>query len=467
MAKNRLYNFLGFTILFLAVCFYYNIHQTIFYSPTSVHNWRQADCASIALNYYQNGMDFFNQQFHIKGLEEGRKLTECPILYYFIASIAITFPLLIFSSPLLAYYGPNFLPNAPAFGFTMIGLFFIFNYFNLKKIKNFYISILFFTLAGLIKLTAVIPLIAILSIFIFEVLGLQPKSLNNLFTKKKHVSLGFAIFFIIVLGWALGTNGRGPLLPIWELESSFIKKTFTFIKEVSLPTMFSPILNYLVLILGILILFFPKKLGFRIYSFYLLILLGVGIVFFMIFKPLFLHDYYFIEFIILPLTIILSSIYLLKKQFPYILDKSIFKVVWIFIILLNVSYSKSELDKKYDFAGKQYNVYSPVQVNAKEIRNFLKENGIAYPDAVISAPDWSPNVTLSIMNLTGWSEFSSPYTPIPPKKIEHLGKCCVKYLIIHDKKYLDREDLKPFFQYPIADFKNTIFVFDLQFLKEK
>jgi len=506
MAKNRFYNFLTFTILFLGVCFYYNIHQTISYAPTSVHNWRQADCASIALNYYQDGMEFSNQQFHIQGVDKGRKLTECPILYYFIAIlyhvfgpqdwvfrgvnlfilfiglyslsritflllndllISITLPLLIFSSPLLAYYGSNFLPNAPAFGFAMTGSLFILKYITLKKTKNFYLGIIFFTLAGLIKLTAVIPLIAIFILFLFELFGLQPKNQNKIFTNKNNILIGFCIFFILVLGWALGTNDRGPLIPIWELEGDFINKTFTFIREVSLPSMFSPVLNYTVLILGLITLFLPKKLGYRIYLFNLLILFGVIIVFFMIFKPLFIHDYYFIEFIILPLTIILTVFHLIKNQYPFIFTKPVFKLSWVLVLLLNIGYAKSELNKKYDFQGKEYGTYSPVQVNAKEIRLFLKENGIAYPDAVISAPDWSPNATLYIMNLIGWSEFSSPYTPIQPKKIENLGKCCAKYLIIQDKKYLEREDLKQFFKYPIANYKNTIFVFDLEFLKEK
>ena len=80
---------LYFIFLLLLFLIIYDYPSILFKRPQSVHHWRQSDCASIALNYYQTGMHFFQPQTH--NLTSDNNTTgycatsELPIGYYFIA----------------------------------------------------------------------------------------------------------------------------------------------------------------------------------------------------------------------------------------------------------------------------------------------------------------------------------------------------------------------------------------------
>ena len=496
-----------FVFLFILICLFYNIHETIFYAPTSTSSWRQADSASITINYYQNGMDFWNQEYHLQGADAGRRLTECPILYYGIAGLyhifgpqdwvfrgvnflilffglltlvklthqvfndkvlAVGLPLLVFSSPLINFYGPNFLPNTPAFGLTLMAIYFIYQYFINNQLKNFYGSMLFFSIAGLIKLTSLIPFFLILAFYGLHLINLNLEKLKSgFFHHKLKILPGFLMVLIIVGWWVLGTEDSGTLEPIWKVDASTRIMTLDYVLAESFPDLFAPVAWIFIGGMFLFILFSPKKIGYPFYLANILIFIGVAIVFCGIFKPLFSHTYYFVEFMIFPLCVLFTFIFYLKNKQPRIYEHKFFNPIFILLILTHVIYGKVELNKKYDINGREYQIYNKRQTDAQDIRNFLYSHGVQPTDQVISAPDYSPNVTLYLMNLKGWSEFSSPYAPISPETIEAYGYCCAKYLIIHEKKYLDREDLQPFFKYPVANYEDFLFVFDLSFLKDE
>jgi len=80
---------LRFVFLLLAVALVYDYPSILCKRPQSVHHWRQSDCASMSLNYYQTGMCFFKPQTH--NLTSDNNTTgyvatsEIPIGYYFVA----------------------------------------------------------------------------------------------------------------------------------------------------------------------------------------------------------------------------------------------------------------------------------------------------------------------------------------------------------------------------------------------
>lgn len=85
---RKLHQLLFLTLL-ISVSLYYGYHKTLSFRPQSVHAWRQADCASITLNYYKNGMNFFKPQVHNLTSDGGTTgytaTSEIPVLYYFSA----------------------------------------------------------------------------------------------------------------------------------------------------------------------------------------------------------------------------------------------------------------------------------------------------------------------------------------------------------------------------------------------
>ena len=78
-----------FIVLLFAVSFLYKYHQIAFKRPQSIHKWRQSDCASLALNYYQGGMKFFQPETHNLTSDGGTSgkcsTSEIPLLYYSVA----------------------------------------------------------------------------------------------------------------------------------------------------------------------------------------------------------------------------------------------------------------------------------------------------------------------------------------------------------------------------------------------
>jgi len=87
---NRNILFAAIYILLIAgMSIFYDYREVLLKRPQSVHNWRQCDGASLALNYYQEGMHFFRPQTHMLNSDNNTTgysaPSEIPILYYFVA----------------------------------------------------------------------------------------------------------------------------------------------------------------------------------------------------------------------------------------------------------------------------------------------------------------------------------------------------------------------------------------------
>lgn len=161
---KSVYKSLIFIVLLLTLAMYYHYDEILLKRPQSTHKWRQTDCASLALNYYQNGMKFFTPETHnltSDGGTSGKAATsEVPLLYFFVALLykifgyheyiyrllntaiflsglfylhkifrlfisdafwSIGFALIFFTSPVLVFYGNNFLTNSSALALSIIG----------------------------------------------------------------------------------------------------------------------------------------------------------------------------------------------------------------------------------------------------------------------------------------------------------------------------------------------------------
>ncbi len=195
----------GFYILFvaiLAIGFYYNYFSMLNMLPQGSHLWRQADCMAMTQNYQQFHLPFFQPETYNLQSVNGKVAGEFPVFYfiasqfknaafalrlihtllflsgilatYFIAFyflqrrfLAIICSLFLYTSPLLVFYGNNFLSDVSALSVAFIGwAIFLYAY---KKENLFFISLAFlcFTLAGLLKASELINL-AIVIVFLFN-----------------------------------------------------------------------------------------------------------------------------------------------------------------------------------------------------------------------------------------------------------------------------------------------------------
>ncbi|MCW3085014.1 MAG: hypothetical protein JWP12_2380 [Bacteroidetes bacterium] len=230
-----------FLVVVLSLVFEYG--ETTLMLPQSVHDWRQADCASFAMMYYDHGMHFFEPRVYNILMSEGNAVGECPILYYVVAClykvfgphevvfrllflfifyaglfslfkivqrltqnlfISIFIPLLLFCSPLIMLFANSFLCDSPSLAMIFIAWNFIFKYRETSKEKHFWLGMFFFAFASLLKLNAAISIIALAVMFFLELAGwIRLNKDKKMFINVKSNIPGFLMVLIIVCAWYL------------------------------------------------------------------------------------------------------------------------------------------------------------------------------------------------------------------------------------------------------------------------
>lgn len=211
MAKTP--GYATYIILFI-VCLliFLKIHNGYFndFRPQGIHFWAQADRSSIALNYYDNGLNFFSPQTNYLELSNGKTGVEFPAVQYISAFVAkifgarnqifliyrtLTFiilvcgifflsktvklhggngfqqvliPVFYLLSPVLLFYGFNLLPDIPAFSMVLVSFYFFEKHRLKLDFNSIYKAFAFSSIGALLKLTSAVFPIALLVWFLAD-----------------------------------------------------------------------------------------------------------------------------------------------------------------------------------------------------------------------------------------------------------------------------------------------------------
>ncbi len=519
-----------FFILLLLIGYAYSYQLILFRRPFSVHQWRQCDCLSIALNYYKEGMHFFSPTIHWSGPNgDGKTCTsECPWLYYFVAllwkifgyhefifrlvNISIAFTglyalfclsknilkdgawallvsLLLFSSTIFAYYAYNFLADTSALSFAFIAWFFFQKFYSGGKMRFFTISMFFFLIAGLTKISALISFAPIFLAFVLESLNIYKfKTNEKIFSKPLHYIFQFLAVFCIIYGWTIfaihynnahvGGAFSTSILPIWETHSL---QNYTILNQLfteQLPVYLAPFLLIGVLLI-LVVLFLVYKSVSRFLLFLTCTVLMACIAYIILwFQVFYVHDYYLINLLILvPLILLTFLDYLKKKQVEIFISVKV-KVIGFIALLLSIYYCSVQINMRYspDYPVAEYNIamdgmhqgyWNYMDASYKQgfqafetITPYLRSLGIKREDKVISIPDQSINISLYLMDQKGYTDYGQDESnnQMSIKKCMELG---AKYLIINDTSFISKEWLSPFLTKKIGRYKN-ILIYDLR-----
>ncbi len=517
MNHQKRNHFILFCFAFALLSWWFHYFEIFNYAPHGTHSWRQTDSTSFMQNYYEDGLKFFSPRIHHMERGEGFVCpSEFPILYYLTASIwkifgthdgvlrllnflilivglfsfsrvtlqltndifyALALPLLLMGSPIIAFYGFNFLPNAPAFGLALSGMACFFYFYKNQKSKYLLGSGLLFLFGGLLKVTVLVPFIAIFIIFLLEKINLVKLDSKKIFPKRWWTIPFFVGIFLITSLWMMWVknynlqNDSSVFIthakPIWSLSPQKIKSIWEWILRDGMPQYYHFTTRYLIIILSVIVLFFTrKKQSLPLYLFNLLMALGTLGIFLLLYQQFFVHDYYVIDNMVFPAVIFLTSIYFLKKYHPKISNHILTKLLIGGFVIFNLWNARHSIEERYNNAfAIIFNPNYEVTYDKKmEAQAFLKNLGITKNQKVITVPDVSPNFNLNYFNLRGWSEFAIPTQPFTPDITNDLIKMGAEYLIITDEKYLKHQHFQPFIKYPLGNFENAIFVFDLRTL---
>jgi len=509
---------LGFILALLAISYLYNYHATIFYQPQSIHKWRQSDCASIALNYYQGGMRFFYPETHnltSDGGTSGKAFTsEVPILYYGVAMLykvfgphdsiyrilntlifllslfyfyklmqylvhdlfwSVVIPLLFFTSPVLVYYGNNFLTNSTELALSIMGWYFFVRFLFEKRDRLFFIAIGLFLFAATMKITAFFSLFAIGAIGLVELFNLKQFGTNEkIFAKPMLYIAAMALAVLLVVAWVLYAHIQNTLhgcyyfstttFPIWDLSKEEIVKVFTQVRLNWSAQYYH--LSIKLFLLGCLVYLIIKKAIVPSIIKYVLILVGIEALFFILLQYWTFadHDYYTIGLFIIPFLILVSTFYVLQKNHPSWFNSYLVKGAVLAMLIVNSWYARNETDKRYNTYINDIDDYKDVY----SIQPYLRQIGIQPIDTVISIPDYC-HATLYLMNQKGWTEYidnnfnngNRTYYNHDSSGIQKSIDNGAKYLIINGIEELYNKTYLQPFCFSIKGKYKKVLIFDL------
>jgi len=506
-----------FILIFIIFAgFYYD--SILDKGPLNTHIWRQTDCLSITRNYAE-GASFFQPEMDVQFADSntsGKTAGEFPILYYIVGNIwkifgvsnlsyrlfylfillggifafykslqlilkdafwanAISF--LLFTSPVLVVFGVSFLTDGPAFSFVLIALFFLVKYKLYNKALFFYISMLLFTLAGLVKISSLIAFVFLLFIFLIEnVFSIKTLGKTKLFNFGKHEWFAIGLAFLSVFSWYFyasyynGLHGFkytfNDIYPIWIIKDIDVEPLISGLKNYTSIVFFSRPVLYTLLFIGIFNLLLKNKLPLFSYLASIIIVIG-GIIYFVLWAPLLgVHDYYFVAFLIVFIGVLTPFIWFIKMEHYAIFKNIRVKIIFGVFLVFNFLYCLSVVKLKtlaqegnfimvgnHSFVKELKWVNWDVSTNwnrFERMKPYIRELGIQKDDKIISLPDHSFNTSLYLVNQKGWTNFLN-YNK--KEDIENLIDKGAKYLFVSKPETLNNDFLKPFLTNKIGNFE--------------
>ena len=515
---------LSFLTIFIALFFFLGYNQVLDLGPSSVHAWRQSDSYSFALTYfYENHKLLEPSMLFIGEKGQGRAVSEFPVLYYATAKIwkitgvtsavlkfinflflliglfyltrlskkilkdnfwAMVVVLILFSSPLLGYYSFNFIPNIPAFGLALSGLYFIYLFATTEKNRYLILFTIIFTFASLLKVTALFSFfggLTILCSFFLEDIKRYKFQLMKVFISTLIILGIYWIWYSFSVNYN-NANFRGffnqSSMPIWKLEPDNIKEIgYKFYHNV-FPQYFNRIAIFFVIGSALTIFALRKKVNRYARRATIIYLLGTIAFVALFFRGLNKHDYFLINTLIFIPVVTIAILHTIKEKLPDIFSSVYFKIIVGIIVslLINhnmiltrshynphnklVKYNIPLTKRQTDFWDYNHHVAKYYDYQFHGIHKYLREIGINYNSTVITIGDYTPNKTLSLMHLRGFPEYHYSLNYNDEEMIKRMKELGASYLIVCGNKDLKREYLSKY-TYNLIGQHNDVRIFKI------
>lgn len=503
------YSIFLFVLSFILISWFYNFNKTTFLPPQAAHIWRQVDCLSFTINYMEEGRNFLNPSINYVGLAgDGEMITDFPIIFYTIAqiwkitgqeewiyrllvfilfSIGLTSifvllkrytqniffsflaALLLFTSPVIAYYSNNFVMNIVAFSFALMGLAAFGLFVRTSKTQWIWISAMFYLLGGLIKIPALMSFVVIVFIYLTDVLGIiSYKAKEKIFPQKFVQGIPLVLVAGVVLLWVTFmkryNEGNGGIFlsgiyPIWDLTSEQIRtiisdfRAFWYRQHFHLSLQIASIVAFL----WTLIHFRKLTKIERVF----IVLLPIGVILFVVlwFQAMPNHDYYLTNSYILFVVTWGIALKVLNTHYPKVVKTYAIQSALTILLVFNAFYCKKELSDRY--TGWWNTHYLTHYAPLIEMKPMLRELGISHNDTIIAMADDIPNATLYYLDVKGWSNYGGAMNNLDLIKVQKSIAAGAKYMVVLDSIWLQKDFVKPFTQHRLLEYKG-IQVFQLK-----
>lgn len=504
--KDRLNTRRGALLVFLvllgAMSAVFSYPEVLFQRPDGHHLWRQSDCLSLAQGYMAPESRFLEGTMHYLGADgSGQSMSDLPVIYWSVGRIwrftgreeavyralvllffymgitalfltmremladgllAALLTLLLFSSPMVAYYANNFLMNMPALGLVLMGWWAVAVHLRNGRHGPLLLALSLFTLAGALKASASLSLIAVLTIGAIHFTPLRGALLGELrVPHPRTLVLGAFTGILLITLWFSYTRTYNAehdsgvflvgLLPIWELDGQGIGLVMEGIREHFKNAFFRPILYPFLALALIAVISGWRKVPRAMLTLFVLLVVGGSMVDLFFFQALQDHDYYLLDQMFLPMFLLALGAGVALRRWPALQGST-----WVYLVLLVLlvhctDHTRRRLIDRH--TGWQQRA-SDVQFDALDrIGPYLSTIGVNDDARVIVFPDKSFNVALYRMDRKGWSDFGGL-----SKRPDDIRRCMdlgARYLLTCNDELLDRPVLRPFLQEPVGHFENV------------
>ena len=481
---------LGFWMVAIGMVFsVYDFGSIAFKSPYGMHQWRQCDAYSVALHYAQEDRQFFEPAMHFQhGLAGGSAVGEFPMTYYlnahawkivgivpwtmkwmhlgllllgcwalfdalnlrFSPRSALVITAFTMGSGVMAYYGPNYLVNAAAVGLAFMGWWFGLQWLVRDGRHRGYAvgMVVALSLSVLFRPTMVLAWIPLLL-----ALPMIKRPIRWAAMLATPLALGAA--WVV---WAKGVNAANEsvyyltsIRPVWSSEDpSLIWRAF---REDVFPQWYHPIVAGFG---GVVLLWTAVKTqNHDVKSSWLTraawaMVAGAWVYLVLWFENLNVHDYYLLEW---QLVVPVAAAWIADRwtgKFNRVSRQWLWGVVWVMLVLQLATAGVRTRMKHRPVGGaiaewlvpqRERDIWSWFHwdqqarfSNVSEWEKTLRALGIARTDLVISVPDPSPNITLSLMDQRGFTDLYDDEFK-GDDRIEYYVSKGAKYLICNDPQW--------------------------------
>lgn len=503
--------------------FVYRMDMVAFEKPYGMHQWRQCDAYSMALNYYQEGRSLFDPAIHfLHGDDSGRAAGEFTGSYWLNAKLwklvgfypwtmrwmhmliwlvgcwclfalgrswtstrsSLGVVWLVMISPLMVFYGPNYLVNVSALAFVFMS-WFLANALIQAPSASFRLRcMLFLTLALsiLFRPTMIIGWIPIL--FAAWIFG-----------DRKKWFWRFLFPFLLGMAWVFWTKyfnakSQSPyfltsIRPIWEVDD--VGRIWKAFREEMVPHWYHRFIligGALVLLVSVIGNFMNQStptdhqsawLAWRKALFPMVLALICYTLLW--FGNLDVHDYYLIEY---QLVVPIFGWWMFSARLKGIGLAGTYKQVFTWLMMLVLLFQSIEarlrtemkymapvgLFDKWVIPQRERDLWSWFHWDQQhrfgdfaKVEGELRNLGYSRYDRVISVPDPSPNITLSFLDQMGFTDLYDDHLQ-GDERIDWFVERGAVLLICNDPKWLESHQDSRWLKNQIASVGNTS-IFDL------
>lgn len=362
-------------------------------------------------------------------------------------------PLIIFTSPIYAFYLNNFISDAVALSLTFVGFYFFIKSSKEERFKPWLISMGFFALAGLTKTPSLLPFFGLGGVAIIELILRYRRENKSSFFRFRFKYIGsYFMVLILIFGWYTyariysdahgGSVSPVDIRPIWLMDKQTINDTLLAMKGWFNPGYYhEKYFLIFTLMVFIVTIVWARKANTFLARWNILIFFGAVSFTILFFFDMRNHDYYQMNNLFLLVTIYLTFFSILSNVLPGVYNSVWAKVtvgMIVFLLLIHCNMRVHSRNSERDW----YYVQSSKEIEMYDIEDYLDEIGVDRTCKVYCTPDPSINISLYYCNRKGLTDYSGFSKLSLEKRLEKMKEHQIEYVILGSREtYKDVENL--------------------------